>query len=197
MVERDLDRQPHPDVDCRPRIQPRQTVDSLLHPDVTGTPRTRACIRQYRLIGLQKWRVTYLVGFLPTVMNVSLLLFFIGLVLFFQKLKGSASITIAIICLTCFAFVFYIGTSGLPIWDPQCPYKSSLTEVFNLFTKGFCIYLRASQRYANILTQHHKSFWERAQQIMCFWIHPKPSSMSVDHRICCIKIDFPLPVGSG
>jgi hypothetical protein len=157
--------------------------------DATGSPRTRACVRQYRLMGLRKWRVTYLVGFLPVLMNISLLLFFIGLILFFQGLEGSAVITILITCMTSLSFAFYIGTSSLPVWDAQCPYKTSLTGGVNLFTDLFCVYLRVSQRWGRILIRYRKYIWRRIRRSMRFWAHSKASSMSV---VGCRPVPLPL-----
>jgi hypothetical protein len=119
--------------------------------DATGTPRHRACIRQYRLMGLAKWRVSYLIKFLPVIMNTSLLLFFVGLALFSQDLTGAAGIKIAIAILTCLPFAFYVGTSALPLWDPQCPYKTSLTGVFNLCIKVISIFIDTSYTYGRLL----------------------------------------------
>ncbi|KAJ3710830.1 hypothetical protein C8R42DRAFT_561236, partial [Lentinula raphanica] len=49
---------------------------------ITGTPRDRAIIRQFRFDGLQAWRVPAIIGLLPILLHFSLILFFIGLVIF-------------------------------------------------------------------------------------------------------------------
>ncbi|KAF9042763.1 hypothetical protein BDZ89DRAFT_943893, partial [Hymenopellis radicata] len=48
----------------------------------SGTPGARSHLRQYRFIGLQKWRVSIIIGLLPIVMHTSLALFLAGLMLF-------------------------------------------------------------------------------------------------------------------
>ncbi|KAF9042796.1 hypothetical protein BDZ89DRAFT_943965, partial [Hymenopellis radicata] len=48
----------------------------------SGTPGARSHLRQYRFIGLQKWRVTVIIGLLPIIMHTSLALFLAGLMLF-------------------------------------------------------------------------------------------------------------------
>jgi hypothetical protein len=103
--------------------------------DITGTPKVRACTRQFRYMGLSLWGVSPIIELLPVLMNASLLLFFAGLILFLQGLSGTAWITLLMIALTCVLFFFYVGTSFLPLWNPQCPYKSSLTAMWNLFIK--------------------------------------------------------------
>ncbi|KAF9025260.1 hypothetical protein BDZ89DRAFT_954029, partial [Hymenopellis radicata] len=48
----------------------------------SGTPGTRSHVRQYRFMGLQKWRVSVIIGLLPIIMHASLALFLAGLILF-------------------------------------------------------------------------------------------------------------------
>lgn len=98
------------------------------------TPKARALTRQFRYKGLLRWNVPGIIESLPILMNTSLFLFFTGLILFVQKLSRTVSITWFLAGVTAILFVVYFGTSFLPIWDPQCPYKSSLSKVyFNLF----------------------------------------------------------------
>jgi hypothetical protein len=105
--------------------------------DVSGSAKERACTRQFRFMGLAAWGVPPIIEFLPVIMNASLLLFFVGLVLFCQGLSGTEGITVVIIILTGIPFVFYLGSSILPIVYPQCPYKSSLSTMLNLVPRIF------------------------------------------------------------
>jgi hypothetical protein len=98
--------------------------------DISGTPKDRASIRQFRYAGLSIWGVPPIIEMLPVLMNASLLLFFIGLVLFIQGLSGAEGITAVVILMTCILFLFYLTSSLLPMWKPQCPYKTSLSSVF-------------------------------------------------------------------
>ncbi|KAF9012841.1 hypothetical protein BDZ89DRAFT_963471, partial [Hymenopellis radicata] len=52
----------------------------------SGTPGVRSHVRQFRFMGLQRWRVHVIIGLLPITMHVSLTLFLCGLVLFFVPL---------------------------------------------------------------------------------------------------------------
>ncbi|PBK93068.1 hypothetical protein ARMGADRAFT_881862, partial [Armillaria gallica] len=52
----------------------------------TVTPREQCLARQYRYLGLQKWRVEFIAGLLPILMHLALALFFIGLSLFLHPL---------------------------------------------------------------------------------------------------------------
>ncbi|KAF8895794.1 hypothetical protein CPB85DRAFT_1229778, partial [Mucidula mucida] len=60
-------------------------VKQWLHRYMTfpsGTPGLRSHVRQFRFMGLEKWRVRFIIGMLPIVMHISLMLFFAGLALF-------------------------------------------------------------------------------------------------------------------
>jgi hypothetical protein len=96
---------------------------------VTGSPAQRACTREFRYQGLAFGGVALIIELLPMLMNAALLLFFVGLILYLQDLTGNGGITKAIIILTCITFGFYLVTSALPIFVPQCPYNTSLTSV--------------------------------------------------------------------
>ncbi|KAL1746753.1 hypothetical protein HDZ31DRAFT_33533 [Schizophyllum fasciatum] len=50
--------------------------------NISGTPRHQALIRQFRLIGVERWNVPLIVGLLPMLLHLSLLLFLVGLSLF-------------------------------------------------------------------------------------------------------------------
>ncbi|KAF9027431.1 hypothetical protein BDZ89DRAFT_1092225 [Hymenopellis radicata] len=65
----------------------------------SGTPRLRSHIRQFRFMGLEKWRVRIIIGMLPIIMHISLMLFFAGLTLFFIPLRVPLAWTVG--TLTC------------------------------------------------------------------------------------------------
>jgi hypothetical protein len=137
--------------------------------DATGTPRARACIRQYRLMGLSQWKVPWIIEILPVVVNTSVLLFFFGLVLFTLDFTASRAIRIAIILLTCIPFVFYFVSSALPIWYPQCPYKTSLTRIYNLcirFTLKFLLILAASRSPFMKYMKRGKSLFRQTARLL-------------------------------
>jgi hypothetical protein len=99
--------------------------------ETVSTPKRIACTRQFRYMGLSRWGVSPIIEMLPVLMNTSLFFFLAGLILFLQGLSGAHGIRNAVIALTGILLAFYIISSLLPIWDPQCPYKSSLSQLFN------------------------------------------------------------------
>lgn len=107
--------------------------------DTAGTPRDRACTRQFRYMGLRRWGVSSIIELLSVLMSLSLLLFLIGLILYTQDLNGMSGIHWFLVVVTCLASLSYAVTSMLPIWLPDCPYKTSLTQVFSNTIKLFWI----------------------------------------------------------
>lgn len=127
----------------------KQWLNSYLS-DVNGSPKERACTRRLRYKGLSMWGVWHIMRLLPVLMNVSLFLFFIGLILYTQDLTGARGITISIIVLTGVLFAFYLVTSALPIVASNCPYKSSLTDSILFTWKPFLQLLKyMSKRYVS------------------------------------------------
>ena len=103
--------------------------------DVRGSPRDRACVRRFRLNGLSRWGVPFIIDLLPVLMNFSIFFFFIGLVRFSQGLTATRAITWMIGALTCACYAFYLGSSIAPLWNPQCPYRSSLSLIIHIFQR--------------------------------------------------------------
>ncbi|KAF9027428.1 hypothetical protein BDZ89DRAFT_1160808 [Hymenopellis radicata] len=104
-------------------------VKQWLHRYMTfpsGTPRLRSHIRQFRFMGLEKWRVLIIIGMLPIIMHISLMLFFAGLTLFFIPLR--VSLAWAVGSITVLVCVLYLVSNVIPIIFPQCPYQTPLTD---------------------------------------------------------------------
>ncbi|KAF8145160.1 hypothetical protein K438DRAFT_1484263, partial [Mycena galopus ATCC 62051] len=53
---------------------------------ITGSPRERALIRQFRYTSFEQWGVQSIIGLLPTILHLSLFLFMAGLVVFLYAL---------------------------------------------------------------------------------------------------------------
>lgn len=99
--------------------------------DITGhTPKKQACTRHYRFTGLNLWNVPAIIELLPVLMNTSLFLFFLGLVLFTQELSGMTIVMWFLVALMVVLIFVYAGMSFIPIWNAQCPYKTSLSKVY-------------------------------------------------------------------
>lgn len=68
---------------------------------------------------------------LPVLMNASLFLFFTGLILYSRSLIGTNGITWTLVVIAVLSLATYALSSLFPLWMPQCPYKTSLTKLYN------------------------------------------------------------------
>lgn len=132
-----------------------------------GSPKRTALTRQYHYEGLIYWRVPQIIESLPIIMNISVFLFFVGLILFCQDLSDMSQVTWFLVGLTTITFFLYIFSSFIPIWNPQCPYKTSLSKVYNGLFSLPCTAIsliraifRDSEIYMNL-----KNFYRRLLEI--------------------------------
>ncbi len=96
----------------------------------SGTPRERSLLRQFRFAGLQKWRVLVIIGLLPVLMHAALAIFFVGLVIFLGPLRESIAWVVGTI--TVAAYTAYLIAHILPLFSPQCPYRTSLCDLLHV-----------------------------------------------------------------
>ncbi|KAF9011464.1 hypothetical protein BDZ89DRAFT_1077777 [Hymenopellis radicata] len=128
----------------------------------SGTPGAHSHLRQYRFIGLQKWCVSIIIGVLPIVMHTSLALFLAGLMLFFIPLRTSLACAVGI--LTVAFCLLYLISSAMPIFFPQCPYQTPLTD----FIYHTCLILRKAPHY---ISRHAQRLAYDTLSSCPHWIH--------------------------
>ncbi|OSC98045.1 hypothetical protein PYCCODRAFT_1447694 [Trametes coccinea BRFM310] len=86
-------------------ILAKQWVNYLLA-GLPSVPSARARHRQYRVDGMNKWRLPALLSFLPILLHIALLLFFAGLVDFVWDLNASVATVSALwVCATSTLYV--------------------------------------------------------------------------------------------
>ncbi|TRM61244.1 hypothetical protein BD626DRAFT_584611 [Schizophyllum amplum] len=93
---------------------------------VSGTPRHQALVRQFRLIGIERWNVPLIVGLLPMLLHLSLMLFFIGLALYIMTFD--TAIAGVVIAIAIAVYSLYFAANILPMVDCQCPYRTPLSQ---------------------------------------------------------------------
>lgn len=103
----------------------KQWLQAYVAPTFQGSPKDQGRVRHFRYLGIEQWHVPLVVGLLPILFHLSLFLFFNGLIIFMFTLHvvigGSVSVIV------CMAYLVYGITNMLPLWDPQCPYKTPLS----------------------------------------------------------------------
>lgn len=133
-------------------------VKQWLHHYMTlpsGTPGINSHTRQYRFMGLERWRVSVIIGLLPIIMHVSLGLFLSGLVLFYVPLRTSIAWTVGTI--TGVVCVLYLTSNIIPLFVIQCPYKTPLSDFIN-----YCHQSIAPLESLRFLTRSAAARWHYA-----------------------------------
>ncbi|KAK0465672.1 hypothetical protein IW261DRAFT_1290045, partial [Armillaria novae-zelandiae] len=108
------------------------------------------CVRQMRLFGLSEWKVGGIISTIPLLLQVALILFFIGLLELLWRLDKTVAIPFTIIAT--FVVLFLLFTTLAPamqyfyvVWrrslaplPPQCPYRSPQAWIIvSLFNQMF------------------------------------------------------------
>ncbi|KAF5393086.1 hypothetical protein D9757_001083 [Collybiopsis confluens] len=140
----------------------------------SGTPAERSHLRHYRFVGFETWHVSTIVGSLPVIMHLSLALFLAGLVLFFVPLHSVLSCIIGSITLV--VYVLYFASNTLPIFFPQCPYRTPCTTSFLFLGRFFhLLVLRLWQIKSLFKPQKNNSFYPEEEDSLD--TETKPSSL--------------------
>ncbi|KAL1707490.1 hypothetical protein EV121DRAFT_173635, partial [Schizophyllum commune] len=75
---------------------------------------------------IQRWKVPFIIGFLPVLLNTALLLFLAGLAVYIAPLNSKiSSVVVGISAATA---VIYAATVVLPILIPSCAYKTPMSD---------------------------------------------------------------------
>lgn len=89
-------------------------------------PRRRALVREYRYLGLERWKLLEVIHFLPGLIYSSLFLFFCGLSLFLLDIKATCGSVIAAIF--ALGVLFYITTIVIATFDDSAPFRSPFSR---------------------------------------------------------------------
>jgi hypothetical protein len=92
-------------------------------------PRHRALLREYRYLGLEQWKLLEMIHLLPTLIYLSLFLFFCGLSLFLLDIKATCGSVIAAIF--ALGVLFYIATAVIATLDDSAPFRSPLSRALS------------------------------------------------------------------
>jgi hypothetical protein len=87
-------------------------------------------LRQFRYRSLETWRIAAILALLPTLLQLSVIVFLSGLLVFLSGLDRT--VAIVMIVLTSIAFFLVAAVTFLPVVSWTCPYRSPLSEVLAL-----------------------------------------------------------------
>ncbi|KAF8904903.1 hypothetical protein CPB85DRAFT_952340 [Mucidula mucida] len=119
----------------------KQWIHQYLSVASTGSPRNRCRVRHFRYKALKKWHVPLIIELLPVLMHAALGLFFVGLVIYLCSLSTVMAAHMAIIATG--AFGVYSVTNVLPVFYPDCAYKTPLS------IHSFAAFMFIRQQYMN------------------------------------------------
>ena len=88
----------------------------------THDPMERLKLRFFRETGVERWKVFAIASALPLLLQLALLLFFIGLALFFHQLDAVVAWFMTSTGLLWLVFVLFVTFA--PTFSSQCPYKT-------------------------------------------------------------------------
>jgi len=89
-------------------------------------PEQRAKTREFRFLGMERWKLPEMVGILPLLIHISLLLFSIGLILFlFYISKPSFGVTTVIFGI---GLLYYGTTMSISVFVTSSPFHSPLSR---------------------------------------------------------------------
>ncbi|TDL27885.1 hypothetical protein BD410DRAFT_713156, partial [Rickenella mellea] len=97
----------------------------LRFPRTFSSTSERARARQYIFENMQWWKMDVIVEGIPALLHVSLILFFIGLLLFLRYI--SVTLATFILCFSAIGGAIYMLLTTAPLVFPGCPYKTPLS----------------------------------------------------------------------
>lgn len=135
---------------------------------VSGHIRRQALVRQYRLDGLNKWKVQLIVMLLPMLLHASLLMFFVGLVLYLFQFDQIMAWVIA--TLTVLFSTLYVLTNIFPMVFPDCPYKTPVSHYGSRLIRAFFARpgqpVDSSTDASPVLTQEDDAVYRNMQDLV-------------------------------
>ncbi|KAK7689221.1 hypothetical protein QCA50_007912 [Cerrena zonata] len=103
----------------------KQWLHELMARD-TQDPRQQVKIRFFREVGVQRWQVFEIAAALPLLLQLALLLFFVGLSAFFHDLNSVVTWVVTGVMILWLSF--YLFTTFAPAFSSQCPYKTPMLK---------------------------------------------------------------------
>src|SRR5882757_7345295 len=89
-------------------------------------PEQRAKTREFRFLGMERWKLPEMVAMLPLLIQISLVLFFIGLIVFlFYISKPAFGVTTAIFGI---GILYYAITTSISVLATSSPFRSPLSR---------------------------------------------------------------------
>ena len=96
-------------------------------PQLRTTPRERSHVRSFLFVGLERFGMSAAVELIPTLLHLSVFLFFVGLVIFFFTIFTTVAIIISV-SVGIFS-IAYIALTLFPCVHLNCPYRTPFSNL--------------------------------------------------------------------
>ena len=97
-------------------------------PQIPSLASQRARVRSYLFLGTLKYKMNLAVETVPTLLHISVFLFFIGLVIFFFTINKAVAIAVSV-SVGVFAGIYFALTI-LPFFGHNCPYRTPVSSLW-------------------------------------------------------------------
>jgi hypothetical protein len=117
----------------------RRYIEMLKDP-ITGEPNDHARVRLFLFRGVKLYKMPLAILAAPTLLHLSILLFFGGLVIVFHTIHKKVAIAVEV-AVGVIGLV-YMAMSLLPLLDPKCPYRTPITYFLRYLWDAFRFFAR-------------------------------------------------------
>lgn len=143
-------------------------------PRTTSSPSQQARVRSFLFFGAQKYGMINAVEMTSTLLHLSMLLFFVGLDIFFFTAHTTIGVVVSIS--VGLIGVAYLTISILPCMDYHCPYYTPMSTVWwyfwhtSLFALAFCLRWSLRQLHNCLVPYNLGEITSRRQYILIKWL---------------------------
>ncbi|KAG6911394.1 hypothetical protein DXG01_016491 [Tephrocybe rancida] len=114
--------------------------DYLQRVERHSQPQRRARIRGFFAAGIEKWKMAEVVEFIPTLLHISLFLFFVGLCIFLGPGVDQVVMWTVVTSISC-CFTFYVLVTIAPLIDASAPYQTTASPfLWRILRRAECLH---------------------------------------------------------
>ncbi|KAI0303275.1 hypothetical protein BC826DRAFT_340201 [Russula brevipes] len=115
-------------------------------PRIPSESKDRARVRSFLFFGTRFYKTRFAVETVPTLLHISVFLFFAGLIIFFFTIQKTVAIIVSIS--VGFFALAYFALTILPCIDHKCPYRTPMSNVWWYLWHGSLFLARVCLRWA-------------------------------------------------
>ncbi|KII87728.1 hypothetical protein PLICRDRAFT_646284 [Plicaturopsis crispa FD-325 SS-3] len=130
-----------------------------------GSQQEQAHCRQQRRDALRTWHIPSLINSLPTILHVSLGLFFVGLVVQLQAINTTNFIVTVILVGS--IFMFYMITTVSPLFNSSCPFDSPMCQQLVTTLHSTIIMINIKSQPARLMIHRYMSQLPQGYPKLC------------------------------